>query len=187
MTDRMAPAQIATFKRPDGVIIAAMGGLVIVGALSGAAAAVVATRAPDLQTLAAVGFCVVAALMLGAGLLNAWRRPMLVIGADRLIVPTFFGAREIAFMDGHPVGELLASSVHTGNRLGDIESNKFVHFFTLDGKGDLVELVALHRASPLVPQIRRAFSDIAGLTVEVMVRDPKARRPRPDVSHWRKS
>lgn len=180
----MDPKQSAAFARPDGPIIAVMGCLIIGAALVGVGMAVVMMRDPDLQTLVLLALGTVGALLLGAGLLNAWRVPMLMIWADRVMLPTFFGRREVMLVPGGRVGEVLATPAHGGGRAGDIEGNKFVHFFALDAAGDVVELLALHRASPMVEAIRRAFEDIAGLKVDVLTRDPKAPRPRPDPAQW---
>jgi hypothetical protein len=184
MTDHTTPERRADFKRPDGPIIAAMGVLIFGAALVCAGMAVVMLRDPDLQTLIFLALGLVGALVLGAGFLNAWRVPLLTILPDRLVVPTFFGTREIKLGPGGRVGEMLATPAHGGRRTGAIEGNKFVHFFAMDGSGEVVELLALHRASPLVGEIRRAFAEVAGLKLQTLQRDPKARRPRPDVSQW---
>ena len=123
---------------------------------------------------------------LGAGFINAWRTPLLTIRPDAFVVPTFFGARAIPIGPGQPLGEFLASSSHgSSNRPGTIEGNKFVHFYTLDAHGALVELAALHRDTPMIAEIRRAFQDVAGLKPETLKADPKARWSRPDVAHWK--
>lgn len=162
-----------------------MGFAILAAALGGGVFAAVEMRNPEPKSVVLVVLGGLGALALAAGLLNAWRVPLLSIRADRLVVPTFFGRREIALRPGHRVGELLATPAHAGNRPGDLEANKFVHFFTLDGTGRVVELAALHRASPMVEQIRRAFAQLAGVQVEPLSRDPAARRPWPEVRHWR--
>ncbi len=187
MTDPADPARRAAFKRPDGPIIAVMGGLIIGAALVGVGMALVMMRDPDLQTVILLVLGTIGALSLGAGFLNAWRVPMLTIWPDRVMVPTFFGRREVMLKMGARVGEVLATPAHGGRRAGGIEGNKFVHFFVLDGSGEVVELLALHRAAPLVEDVRRAFQNIAGLKVDVLARDPKAPRPRPDPAQWRQS
>lgn len=141
--------QRAEFKRPDGVLVAGMGLLIIVAACAGVIMAVLLGSSFDLKTITLIALGFVGACALGAGFINAWRTPMLTIGPDALIVPTFFGAREIPIRTGHPVGEFLASpKTGGGSRGGTIESNKFVHFYTLDAGGALIELAALHRAAP---------------------------------------
>lgn len=162
-----------------------MGFAVFAAALAAAVVAAVEMQDPEPTSVVLLVLAVGGALALGAGLLNAWRVPLLSIRADRLVVPTFFGRREIALRPGHRVGELLATPAHAGNRPGELEANKFVHFFTLDGAGRVVELAAVHRASPMVEQIRRAFAQLAGVQVEPLSRDPAVRRPWPAVGHWR--
>ena len=159
---------LGEFRRPDGVLIAGMGLAIIGAALAGAGAALVLGRTLDLGTLALIGLGVAGAGALGAGFINAWRTPMLTIRPDTLTVPTVFGAREIPIAAGHPVGELVASAVQGSTRGGTIEANKFVHFYTLDAGGALTELVALHRAAPMIEEIRRGFREIAGLKVEAL-------------------
>jgi hypothetical protein len=134
-------------------------------------------------TLSAVGF--VGACVVGGGFINAWRTPMLTIHARALSVPTFLGHRDIAIKPNHPVGEYLASSIRSNRKSGTIEGNKFVHFYTLDGDGVLTELVALHRDAPEIAGIRRAFGDIAGLTVETLKVDPNSSPQGPDIAHWK--
>lgn len=175
----------AVFKRPDGLLIAIMGLLLIAAASAGVVMAVLLMRGPDLKTIALIVVGFSGALALAFGFINAWRTPLLTIAPDRLTVPTFFGAREIPIGRGHPLGEFLASSDRGGsNRPGTLEGNKFVHFYTLDAHGTLTELAALHRDAPLIAPMRRAFRDVAGLTVETLKADPNARLTRPDVAHW---
>ena len=177
----------AVFKRPDGLLIAIMGILLIAAASAGVVMAALLMRGPDLKTIALIAAGFSGALALAAGFINAWRTPLLTIAPDRLTVPTFFGARDIPIAPGYPLGEFLASSDRGGsNRPGTPEGNKFVHFYTLDAQGALTELAALHRDAPMIAQIRRAFGEVAGLTVETLKADPRSRLARPDVAHWKR-
>lgn len=173
------------FKNPDGVLVAGMGVLIIAAACAGVVTVAVVVRSYDLATTALITLGFAGACALGVAFINVWRTPMLKIRPDALTIPTFFGQREISIKAGHPLGEYLASSHRSSRRTGAIESNKFVHFFTLDADDVLTELVALHRAAPVIAQIRSAFEDVAGLTVETLKIDA-ANPSRPDVAHWRK-
>lgn len=186
MFGKVTRMQKAEFKRPDGVVIAAMGILIIAAAIAGVVMAALLARSFDLKTIALIGIGFLGASALGAGFINAWRTPMLTVRPDALKVPTFFGAREIPIREGHPIGEFLAVSDRGSvSRPGTVEANKFVHFYTLDGEGALTELAALHRAAPMIGQIRRAFAEVAGLKLETLQADPKSKRARPDVAHWK--
>ena len=185
MPEEVTSLQRVEFKRPGGVLLAGMGAVIILAACAGAVMAVLAEQDFRLETLAPVALGLLGACALGVGFINAWRTPMLTIQPDSLTVPTFFGAREIPIKAGHPVGEFLASSDKSSNRAGTIESNKFVHFYTLDARGTLTELVSMHRAAPGVAEMRRAFEHVAGLEVEVLEADPNSMRSRPDVAHWK--
>ena len=178
--------QQAVFKRPDGLLVAGMGLLLILAACVGVVMAALMARGFDLKTIVLIGLGFSGICALGAGFINAWRTPMLTIRPDAFVVPTFFGARTIAVGPDQPLGEFLASSDRgSSNRPGTIEDNKFVHFYTLDARGALVELAALHRAAPMIAKIRRAFQDVAGLEPETLKADPNVRRARPDVAHWK--
>jgi len=183
MVENVAPVQVVEFKRPDGILLTYLGGVIISAAFLGLIVVAVLARSYDLKTvtLCVLGFA--GACALGAGFINAWRTPMLTIRPNVLTKTTFFGQREISIHEGHPFGEYLASSVHSRRRGGTIEGNKFVHFYTLDA-GDLVELVAMHREATEISQIRRAFQDVAGLTIETLKVDAK-NPSRPDVAHWK--
>lgn len=178
--------QDVEFKRSDGPLLAVMGVLMIGAAFIGLGMAIFMIRDADLKTnlLILLGFG--GACALGYAFLNAWREPMLTIRPDALVIPTFFGTRSIPVGPGHPLGEFLAVSHRTSRNTGTIEGNKFVHFFTLDGRGKLTELVALHRDAPEIPEIRRALQQVAGLTVETLRKDPTSRKVKPDIAHWRK-
>ncbi|TNF18155.1 MAG: hypothetical protein EP318_19160 [Rhodobacteraceae bacterium] len=177
--------QRADFKRPDGILLAGMGVLILAAAVVGLGMAVFMIRDADLKTnlLILLGFC--GACALGYGFLNAWRVPMLSVRPDALVIPTFFGTRRIDLGPGHPLGEFLAVSQRSNRTAGTIEGNKFVHFQTLDGQGALTELVALHRDAPQIPEIRRALQQVTGLTIETLRQDPASRKVRPDIAHWR--
>lgn len=174
------------FHRPGRWLVAVLGVLILLGALAAAGTAPFLMRDPDAKSLLLLGLGLCGAGVLAAGCWNAWRVPLLTVRPDLLVVPRFLGTREVALSPGHPVGELLASPDHGGNRPGSIEAGKFVFVFTLDGEGELVELLSLHRAAPMLADVRRALREIAGLEIEQLVRDPGARRPRPDVRHWRR-
>ncbi len=176
--------QSAEFKRPDGALIVGMGALIILAALAGVLFIAFAGRGIDLKTVALIILGFAGACALGAGFINAGRTPMLTIRPDAFTIPTFFGQRDIPIRPGQPLGEYLASSVKRTSRAGTIEGNKFVHFCTLDETGVLTELRSMHRDAPEIPEIRRAFQNVAGLTVETLSLDPKSRRSRPDVAHW---
>lgn len=173
------------FKRPDGPVIAALGVLMIAAAFVGLGMAVFLMHDVDLKTnlLILLGFC--GACALGYAFVNAWRVPLLTVRPDALVIPTFFGVRSIAIAPGHPLGEFLAVTHRSSRRTGTIEGNKFVHFYTLDGRGALTELVAMHRDAPQIPEIRRALQQVAGLRCEMLRKDPASRQVRPDIAHWR--
>ncbi|WP_131802279.1 hypothetical protein [Yoonia tamlensis] len=174
--------QTVEFKRSDGLVLAGLGVVFIAAACVGVVMLAFMARIYDAKTiiLTALGF--LGACALGVGFINAWRTPMLTISASAIVKPTFFGRKEIAIRKNHPLGEYLASSVHGSRRTGTIEGNKFVHFYTLDA-GVLTELVSMHRDAPVLVDIRRAFRDVAGLTIETLKVD--ANKPsRPDVAHW---
>jgi hypothetical protein len=174
--------QFYKVKRPDGILTAGLGVLIIAAAFVGVIMLAVLAQSYDPKTicLAALGFA--GACALGAGFVNTWRTPMLTIRPGALIIPTFFGQREILIDTDHPLGEYLASSVHSNRRSGTIEGNKFIHFYTLDA-GVLVELLSMHREATEISNIRRAFQDVAGLSIEVL--DVDAAKPsRPDIAHW---
>lgn len=177
--------QEAAFRRPDGALVAGMGVLIIATACAGVVTVVLVARSYDLVTVALIVLGFAGACALGAGFINSWRTPMLTIRPDALTIPTFFGQRKIPIEPNHPLGEYLASSHRSSRRTGTIDGNKFVHFFTLDADGVLTELVALHRAAPEIARIRRAFEDVAGLTVETLKVDA-AKPSRPDIAHWSK-
>lgn len=165
-----------------------MGGLFVLAAAGGLGALGVAFLAGERFDLKTIGLALagaVGAVALGYGFIHSARVPLLTVRPDALVVPTFFGRREIEVGPGHPVGEFIASSKHGGGGAGTIEERKFSHFYTLDGAGRLVELVALHRAAPMIPEIRAALRDVAGLEVEELRRAPGTRQSRPDVAHWR--
>ena len=175
--------QIAEFKRQDGAIVAGMGVLIIVAACGGVIFLLFAARSYDLKTTGLVILGFIGACALGYAFINVWRRPMLTVRPDRLTIPTFFGVRDIPIRPDHPLGEYLASSVRGGNSIaGTIEERKFVHFYTLDARGSLTELVAMHRAAQQIPYIRQALQDVAGLKIETLKANPKSKGP--DVSHW---
>jgi len=169
---------------PGGFLSAGIGFLIILAACAGLIMVVVTAQRFDLKTFAMIVVGFAGACALGGAFINTWRTPLLTIRPDAFTVPTMFGAREIAIKAGHPVGEFLASSHRGGNRGGTIESNKFVHFYTLDAAGALIELVSMHRAALEIPQIRRAFTEVAGLKVETLSADPNSRWSRPDIAHW---
>lgn len=176
--------QMAEFKRQDGVIVAIMGVLIILAACAGVVVVLITARSYDLKTAGLVILGFIGACGLGYAFINAWRTPILTVRPDRLTIPTFFGVRDIPITPGHPMGEYLASSTRGSNSIaGTIEDQKFVHFFTLDAKGSLTEVVAMHRAAPQIPFIRRAFQEVAGLKIETLKPDRTAKKP--DVSHWR--
>lgn len=174
----------AVFKRPAGALVAIMGVLILLATAVGLVLVVATGAFFDLKTAVLVTLGVAGAGALGVAFINAWRTPMLTVRPDALIVPTVFGAREIRTGPGHPVGEFLAVSDRGSGRVGTIEANKFVHFYTLDGSGRLVELAAMHRDAPEIPAIRRALVEVGGLRVETLRADPKSRLSRPDVGHW---
>lgn len=171
------------FHRPDAILVAVMGGILIAGSLAGLIAALVIGKNFDYATSASILLCVAIVCAVGYGMINAWRHPLLTVTPEALIVPTFFGTRTIPITPGHPVGELLATPSRS-RRPGGHEANKFVHFFTLDARGKLVELLALHRDAPEIPQIRRALREVGGLSVETLSVDQRAGPARPDISHW---
>lgn len=178
--------QTADFRRPDGPLIAAMGVLIIAAACAGLGFALFAGTGFDLTTnlLVLAGF--LGAVALGLAFLNAWRSPMLTVRSDALVLPTVFGTRTIPLSPGHPAGEFLGPSDRGGSRRpGGPEANRFVHFYTLDARGKLTELAALHHAAPEIPRIRQALQQVAGLTLETLSPDPTSRRARPDTRHWR--
>lgn len=172
------------FKAPGGAISAIMGGLIGLGSLGGAGFALAAMPGFDLRTTLIAAAGLIGGLALAFGFVNSARQPMLRVEPGRLTIPTFFGTREIAVAPGQKVGELLATPASGGNRSGSIEGNRFVHFFALDATGQPVLLLALHRATPLLDDIRRALQQVCGLRVEVVPRDRKARRPWPDMAQW---
>lgn len=177
--------QKAEFARQDGVIVAGMGVLIILAACVGVVMLAFMARSYDLKTFGLVVAGFIGACALGYAFINTWRTPLLIVQPDVLTIPTFFGRREIPIKPGHPLGEYLASSVRSGKSIaGTIEERKFVHFFTLDSRGALTELVAMHRAAQQIPYIRQALRDIAGLKIETLKVDPK-KPGKPDVSHWR--
>ena len=181
-----APVQTADFRRPDGPLLAAMGVLIIAAACAGLGFALFAGAGFDLNTnlLVLAGF--LGAVALGLAFLNAWRSPMLTVRPDALVLPTAFGTRTIPLSPGHPAGEFLGPSDRGGaRRPGGPEANRFVHFYTLDAKGNLTELAALHHAAPEIPRIREALQQVAGLKIETLSPDPTSRRARPDTRHWR--
>lgn len=184
MTSPSTPPGRAEFKKPDGPLLLVMGGLIGVASVAGAGFAVAMIRDFDLRAILIAAGGLVGGLALAVGFVNSWRQPMLRVEPGRLTVPSFFGTREIAVAPGQKVGEVLATPAHGGSRAGGIDENRFVHFFALDGTGQPVLLVALHRAAPVIAEIRRALQEVAGLRVEVMPRDPGAPRPRPDMTHW---
>ena len=185
MIGKVTTMKRAEFKRPDGVLIAGMGILIIVAACAAVIMAVSVTESFDLATIALIVLGFSGACALGIGLINTWRTPMLTVRPDVLTVPTFFVEREIPIKAGHPLGEYLASSIRNRRRLGTIEGNKFVHFYTLDSVGVLTELMCLHREAPEIAPVRRAFKDIAGLTIETLKVDPNSKPSGPDVEHWK--
>ena len=185
MTAQTDAPRKAEFRHPAGLLNAVVGGLLGGGALVGAGVAVAVMPGLDARGVTVLALVLAVVLSVAVGLLNSWRQPLLVVAPDRLTIPTFFGRREIAVRPGQTIGELLATPAHGGRRSGSIEGNRFVHFFALDGAGQPVLLVALHRNAPMVAGIRRALQEIAGLRVTVMARDPKAPRPRPDVRQFR--
>lgn len=160
------------------MILAACAGVIMVG---------LQARSVDLKTVVLMVLGFAGACTLGAAFINAWRTPMLTIRPDAVIVPTFLGQRTIPMKSGHPLGEFLASSNRGSTQGGTIEDNKYVHFYTLDADGALTELVAMHRAAPEIPQIRRAFQEVAGKKPETLKADPKTKKARPDVAHWTKT
>lgn len=170
------------FKRPDGVLAATFGALIIASACIGVIMVAVVARSYDLKTIALTVSGFVGACALGAGFINAWRTPMLTIRPEAITIPTFWGRREIVIQKDHPLGEYLASSQKSSRKTGTIEGNKFVHFYTLDA-GRLIELISMHRDAPTLADIRSAFHDVAGLSIETLKVDT-AKPTRPDVSHW---
>jgi len=185
MSGKESSVKQAEFENPGSILSAGIGFLIILAACAGVIMVAVTAQSFDVATFAMIVLGFAGACALGVAFINTWRRPMLTIRPDAFTVPTTFGTREIAIKAGHPVGEFLASSHRGNHRAGTIESNKFVHFYTLDAAGALVELVAMHRAAPEIAPIRRAFTDVAGLKVETLNADPKSKRSRPDVAHWK--
>lgn len=177
--------QRVVFKRPDGVLLAGMGILLIAAAFLGVIAVVFAGAARDPVTLVLLILGFIGVCALGYGFINAWRTPMLTVRPDALGVPTFFGSRTIPVAPGHPVGELLGSQDVGGLRKGAaLADNKFVHIYTLDRTGTLIELISLHRNTPILADIRHALQDVSGLTIETLAPDSRAKRLRPDIRHW---
>jgi hypothetical protein len=175
--------QVYEFKRPDGILIACLGVLIIAAAFVGVIMLAVLAQSYDLKTICLTALGFVGACALGTGFINTWRTPMLTIRPGALIIPTFFGQREILIDADHPLGEYLASSVHSNRRSGTIEGNKFTHFYTLDA-GVLVELLSMHREAIEIPNIRCAFQDVAGLSIETLKVDT-ANPSLPDIAHWK--
>jgi len=161
-----------------------MGVCVIAAATVGFVMVAVIATSFDLKTAVLMVLGLLGAWALGAGFINGWRTPLLVVRPDALTIPTFFGARDIPISPSHPMGEYLASSRHS-SRNGTIEGNKFVHFFTLDAAGTLTQVAAMHRDAPMIADIRRALTDVAGLKIETLKVNQK-KKTRPDVSHWKK-
>lgn len=184
MTRAGTSPRSAEFRKPDGALAAAVGGLIIAAACVGVVMSALMLRSPDLTTIILIALGFAGACALGVAFINTWRRPMLAVRPDAVTVPTIFGVRDIPVRTGQPIGEFLASSVHSGGRGGTIEDNKFVHFYLKDADGALVELVALHRAAPMLAKMRRAFEEIAGLRIDQLDPVTKRGRSRPDVSHW---
>ncbi|MGY3436364.1 MULTISPECIES: hypothetical protein [unclassified Marinovum] len=172
------------FKRPDGALVAGMGVLIIAAACTGLVMALFMGKDFDLKTNALVLAGFAGACALGYAFLNTWRRPMLSIRPDRVVIPSFFGAKTIPISPGQPFGEFLATSYHGFDRPGTIEGNKFVHFYTLDARGELTKLMALHRDAPEIDTIRRAFLEVAGLKAETLKADKTSRKGKPDIAHW---
>ena len=175
----------ATFLHPARELSAGIGGLLIVAALAGAGFVIATASALEpARTVVQLAFALAVAAI-GWGLTNAWRTPLLVVEPGRILVPTFFAQREISVRPGHRAGELLASSPSSSHRAGPIEANKFVYFFALAPDGTVEQIVALHRAAPMIQNIRHALHKIAGLPIDHITRDPGARRPWPDAAAWR--
>lgn len=179
-----AQPRIALFKRPDGPIVAMFGMVILVATWGGIVTAAVMMRRLDAGTVALMLLGLAGGTALAAGMINAWRVPMLVIRHDCFTIPTFFATRDIAIGPGQRVGELLASSHLSPDRAGSIEGNKFVHFYALDDLGKPVELLALHRDAPQIPHIRRALAEVAGLPIDSLHPVRTSGRVRPDLAHW---
>lgn len=177
--------RIATFGRSSGLLHAIFGGLFIGAACVGVVMATLMLRHPDLETIVLIALGFAGSCALGAAFLNAWRSPALVVRPGVVTIQTLFGTRDIPVRPGQPVGEYLASSMEGGTISGTVEDNKFVHFYVRDGNGELVELVALHRATPVLVPIRQALVEIAGLRIDRLKPVHGWMRSRPDVSHWK--
>lgn len=160
------------FAKPGGALHAVLAAVIAAAALGGAGLAPAMIRELRPDDIALIGLGLAGGLALAAGFLNAWRQPLLIVAPGCLTVPTFFGKRDIAVQRGQTVGELLATPSHGGSRAGGIEAGKFVHFYLMDAATDPILLVALHRAAPMVDDIRRALIAVAGLRVDLMVRRP---------------
>ncbi|OWU86542.1 hypothetical protein ATO6_07070 [Oceanicola sp. 22II-s10i] len=178
--------QETSFDRPDGILVAGVGILMIAAASVGIVALIVMSGGLDLKTyaLALIGWT--GACALGWAFVNAWRTPMLTVRPDALIVPSWFASRTIPIRPGHPIGELLAIPDFGGHRPGNAEGNKFAHIYTLDDAGKLTLLTALHRDAPALTMIRRALTETAGLRLERLEKDLNARRTLPEISHWKR-
>ncbi len=170
--------QDAEFKRPDGPIVMGMGVAIVLAALTGVGFVLVFGGGVDRMLRALAFFGMGLACLVGYGMINAGRQPMLVIRPDAFFIPTFFGARRIPLRPHHPLGEFLA----VPDRGKD--ADRFTQFFTLDAKGGLVELVALHHRASELSVMRRGFREVAGLKIDILQPDPASKQPMPDVAHW---
>lgn len=177
--------QKAEFQRPGSLLLACMGVLTFGAAGAGIIAVIVLRQSLDLKTGVFLALGVAGACALGAGLINAWRTPMLTVEPDALTIPTFFGAQVISIGAGHPVGEFLGPVNRASSRKSaTIEDRKPVLFYTLDAAGTLTKFASLNRNAPQLAQIRRALTDIAGLKVEILKADPNTKPSLPDATHW---
>ena len=173
------------FWKPGATFVALMGVLLMTAAGIGFMGIIVSGLIFDPKTFFLSSLGMAGIIALGFAFVNTWRTPMLVVSPDALTIPTVFGQRDIPITPDHPIGTFLTiPDFGTTRNTVTIEGRKSEHFYTLDERGKLVLLTALHRASPDIAEIRRALEGVGGLTLETLKRDPSSRINRPDISHW---